>query len=184
MRTLRSRQVARPRTRTDGTDAFAYWTQRPRLRRWQSKCPRRRRRGDDPRPGSDRSRVYVQAFGRRHEAIWRSLYQFRRTKRFCRHFRLDCDNLKWCLEDDRVVIEIGPRYRDPATSFSFSTTRCTSIRSKRSSKPGAPAPRCRNGAPVSVTARRCPPSSAPASATRRRRSTNRSYDAAVQAAPR
>jgi hypothetical protein len=51
---------------------------------------------------------------KRYSDEGRSLYQFRRAKPFCRHFRLDCDNPKWSLQGERVVIEIGPRFRDPA----------------------------------------------------------------------
>jgi hypothetical protein len=51
---------------------------------------------------------------KRYSDEGRSLYQFRRARPFCRHFRLDCDNPKWSFEGDRLVIEIGARFRDPA----------------------------------------------------------------------
>jgi len=51
---------------------------------------------------------------KRYSDEGRSLYQFRRTRTYCRHFRLDCDNPKWSVEGDQVLIEIGPRYRDAA----------------------------------------------------------------------
>jgi hypothetical protein len=51
---------------------------------------------------------------KRYSDEGRSLYQFRRSRPYCRHFRLDCDNPKWSFEGDRLVIEIGARFRDPA----------------------------------------------------------------------
>ncbi|PPQ37773.1 hypothetical protein [Rhodopila globiformis] len=44
----------------------------------------------------------------------RALYQFRRTGRFNRHARFDCDNPKAEVEGDFLRIEISPLYRDPA----------------------------------------------------------------------
>jgi hypothetical protein len=42
----------------------------------------------------------------------RVLYQFRRTGRFNRHARFDCDNPKTEVEGDFLRIEISPLYRD------------------------------------------------------------------------
>jgi hypothetical protein len=42
----------------------------------------------------------------------RVLYQFRRTSRFNRHARFDCDNPKTDIEGDFLRIEISPLYRD------------------------------------------------------------------------
>nr|WP_294519074.1 hypothetical protein [uncultured Rhodopila sp.] len=42
----------------------------------------------------------------------RVLYQFRRTGRFNRHARFDCDNPKTEIEGDFLQIEISPLYRD------------------------------------------------------------------------
>ena len=42
----------------------------------------------------------------------RVLYQFRRTGRFNRHSRFDCDNPKTEVEGDFLRIEISPLYRD------------------------------------------------------------------------
>jgi hypothetical protein len=42
----------------------------------------------------------------------RVLYQFRRTSRFNRHARFDCDNPKTEVEGDFLRIEISPLYRD------------------------------------------------------------------------
>ena len=44
----------------------------------------------------------------------RVLYQFRRTGRFNRHARFDCDNPKTEVEGDFMQIEISPLYRDAA----------------------------------------------------------------------
>jgi hypothetical protein len=44
----------------------------------------------------------------------RVLYQFRRTSRFNRHARFDCDNPKTEVEGDFLRIEISPLYRDAA----------------------------------------------------------------------
>jgi hypothetical protein len=44
----------------------------------------------------------------------RVLYQFRRTGRFNRHARFDCDNPKTEVDGDLLRIEISPLYRDPA----------------------------------------------------------------------
>ncbi len=44
----------------------------------------------------------------------RALFQFRRTRPFCRHFRFDCDNPKVKVVDDEIEIEIGPLHRDKA----------------------------------------------------------------------
>jgi len=43
----------------------------------------------------------------------RILYQFRRSAPFNRHFRFDCDNPKIAFESDRLIFEMGERYRDP-----------------------------------------------------------------------
>jgi len=45
----------------------------------------------------------------------RVLYQFRRKYHFNRHFRFDCDNLKYEFEGERLVIDIGERFRDKAS---------------------------------------------------------------------
>lgn len=45
----------------------------------------------------------------------RVLYQFRRKYHFNRHFRYDCDNPKWEIDGDRVMFEIGERFRDKAS---------------------------------------------------------------------
>lgn len=44
----------------------------------------------------------------------RVLYQFRRKYNFNRHLRYDCDNLKYEFEGERLVIDIGERFRDKA----------------------------------------------------------------------
>ena len=44
----------------------------------------------------------------------RVLFQFRRLRAFCRHFRFDCDNPKMKIDDEGIVIEIDALYRDKA----------------------------------------------------------------------
>lgn len=44
----------------------------------------------------------------------RILYQFRQAVPFNRHFRFDCDNAKWHVEDGVLELEIGARHRDAA----------------------------------------------------------------------
>jgi hypothetical protein len=44
----------------------------------------------------------------------RVLYQFRQVRPFNRHFRFDCDNPKYELYDDLIVIDIGHIYSDCA----------------------------------------------------------------------
>jgi hypothetical protein len=44
----------------------------------------------------------------------RVLYQFRQTLPFNRHFRFDCDNPKYELLDDHLVLDIGKIYGDRA----------------------------------------------------------------------
>ncbi|NTV12061.1 MAG: hypothetical protein HGA47_15015 [Zoogloea sp.] len=44
----------------------------------------------------------------------RVLYQYRQPFAFNRHFRFDCDNPRFHLGDDELVIEIGAMYRDAA----------------------------------------------------------------------
>lgn len=44
----------------------------------------------------------------------RGLYQFQRPLRLNRHFRLDCDNPRWCDEGDAITFLMPDRFTDPS----------------------------------------------------------------------